>query len=191
MEIESAGLSGLLGKAQEYVQGDRRFPWEANAFIKEIDHLRMSGLITRGFLEYSANDITLTALAFIEVAEHEDVELVKHMSERLIDEYVIAHRKYGERGGSIVRQSSFLHKEWPLLRSRRKKNLPTDLLLDQWWKLRDLKELAKYRELPTSDIKGEDIARAISDTATILRQPARLSEVRDLAKVAASPSSNT
>jgi hypothetical protein len=183
----------LLAKAHEYVQGDKQFPWDANAFLMEHDNLPLSSMITRAFLEYSANDIPLTALTFIDVVEHGDIRAVKQASDAKLTEFTTAQQRYGPKGGYMTRQSIFRQKNWSLFSPRHCENLPTTIILDEWRKLRDVIEIAKYQngELFTLDVRPNILQQRLEQTKAVLAQKERLSEVRYIAKLVVPPSPST
>jgi hypothetical protein len=177
----------MLGKAQEYVQGGLKFPWDANSFLKTIDGLDFSQMITKGFLQYCANYISLTALTFLDIVETGHVQVVKRRSDEKIAEYIASQAAHGAKGPYLIKQAGLRQKDWRLIRSQRWKNLPTDLILEQWGKLKELLAIRDYRsgQLLSVTVKRKDITQAIAATEEILRTPVRLGEVRDLAMVVA------
>jgi hypothetical protein len=175
----------LLGQAQEIVQAEKSFPWDATLFVLKLDKLPVSEIVTRGFLEYSANDIALTGLAFTEIVREGKIDEVMSQSREKLMEYERAQSDFGVKGPYMVRQASLCQRGWLLLKSNCFNGGNTESLLDRWRRFNELEETECFADgrLFRLDVQPNEIASKMQAIEKILKEKERQNDVRFLAKV--------
>jgi hypothetical protein len=181
----------MLERAHEIGAEGKQFPWDAYMFIMLHDNLPPTSLVTRQFLEYSANDIVLTSLVYAEVKRDGHVGVVMDQTREKLGEYERAQSQFGQLGPHLVRQVQFRQRDWSVLRGPLVRAANTLILLERWRKLRDILELTRYANgtLLTIDVRERKLVSMVKDTARILSQPDRLDDIRFLAPIAHPPRS--
>jgi hypothetical protein len=179
----------ILARAQDIGIEEKHFPWDANAFIMLHDQLPLTSVVTKRFLEYSANDIILTSLAYAEIIHDRHLDVVMKQTREKLSEYEEAQSQFGPTGPYLLRQAQFRQRDWPILRDGIVRGASTDIILERWRKLRDLVELARSANgrLFKLEVTPRKLTSMMKETAHILNQSERLADIRFLAQIVPAP----
>ncbi|OHT12774.1 hypothetical protein TRFO_17226 [Tritrichomonas foetus] len=89
---------------------EKDFPFSANRLLIKLHEMPIISTVTETFLNYSANDIILTALAFNEVLHKKKLHQVHKMTKKKLVDFYSAKEKYGSP--VAFREYSFLRKHF-------------------------------------------------------------------------------
>jgi hypothetical protein len=96
-----------MDQARDWIlSGQKDFPWDADHFLMLAHKLPETAIVTQVFLEYSANDVPLTAIACREVLWHGEIDKVRAATQRKLEECRELERKFGVPSG-LFRQAEF------------------------------------------------------------------------------------
>jgi hypothetical protein len=86
-------------------EGEKNFPHSANKFLIQALELKKTAVVSEEFLNYSANDIFLTALMVVEIMTQNELDFVIEQSKKKIQQFDDYYNKY--KTVTLFRQAEY------------------------------------------------------------------------------------
>jgi hypothetical protein len=124
-------------QARDWVlSGHKDFPWDADRFLMLGHNLPETAIVTKVFLEYSANDVPLTAIACREVLCHGDINQVWAATQTKLGECRDLEQGFGVPP-RLFRQAEFARKHLSSsTQGKFTEHDTTECLLKMWTEIR-------------------------------------------------------
>jgi hypothetical protein len=176
----------LLKAAQTAAAGSKKTPVDANAFVVKTNNQRTTSVVTKRFLEFGADVLTMISLVFAEILREDGLTETTRFTELMLAEYRKAQETFGVKGPYLVRQAAILNGALGTLLDT--KHLPRDPigLLVRWTKLGILSEIEQRTQnalLPLE--RGK--ASAVQATVEALLKRNYERKVHSIAKLVSAP----
>jgi len=191
--MDSTNDDVFLSNAKDYVsRTSKKFPWDANGFLCQIHELPETSIVTKEFLQYSADDVGLTSLAAREVLWQRRMTFVKAATAEKLRECVEIEKEF-RVSARVVREAEFTKLDLCRIEGSCVCEADgTDKLLERWGKLKKAQNILKISChaacRPLLSVRSEaGLVQEISRIEGILIQPNHLHDVRLRAKLACPP----
>jgi hypothetical protein len=176
------------------VSGQKDFPWDANRFLMLAHKLPETAITTKVFLEYSANDIPLTAIAVREVLWRGDIRQVMAATQAKLAECQELEQTFKMPPG-LFRQAEFARSHLSLaMQGSFAESDATEDLLKMWANIGKLLMIHKATEtlsdctLVRIDATTEGtMHKRLEKLDDLLKRPQHLDNLRTLAELARPP----
>jgi hypothetical protein len=163
-----------LQRAQPMVQEEKRFPWNANALILEVEKRPVTDTVSKRFLEYAASDVPLTGLAMANVLHQKKLDKVALRTQVKLREYQDAIRLHNRMGPWLVRQAEFKRVSVRAILAPGIRQTDTFQILDRWRDLKDVLWIHQHDSngemFPVHETE-ETIVKLIQEHLTELKSP--------------------
>jgi hypothetical protein len=176
------------------VSGQKAFPWDANHFLMMGHKLPETAIVTMVFLEYSANDVPLTAIACKEVLWHGEINQVMAGTQAKLRECRDVEQRL-RVPPPLFRQAEFARIDLnSATQGKFVEEDITDYLLKMWAKIHNL--LMIHEEMKTrgndtlvrvDEAMEKTLQKRLERLDDLLRRAEHLDEVRRLAELARPP----
>jgi hypothetical protein len=179
----------FVERAKKRVHDRKNFPFDANVFVLELDHLPCSAMVTKNFLEYAADAVPLIGLAMRVVLCHRAVDEVQEKTQEKIGEYKDLQQKYDRTEGPFVRYCGFSRMDLPIILRRAPDNTDPEAILGLWRKLKILlmvHEISSGEEL-ICDQSDDEIRELVRTHTETLKLPDMLVHIRGVQLIVEPP----
>ncbi|KAH0791883.1 regulator of nonsense transcripts 1 (UPF1, RENT1) [Histomonas meleagridis] len=119
---------------EEICNGEKNFPWAYNHFVQKVTNIPPTSEVTKQFLQYSANDIPLTALTIADIIEKDLLNDTIKLTKQKVNDFINARNEYGKAYN--LRQSYFLKNDYTIItQSSFDSNETVENLIELWDKI--------------------------------------------------------
>jgi hypothetical protein len=136
----------VIERAQSFVAPEKAFPWDATAFVIEVEKLPITAIVSQKFLEYAAGEVVLIGLAVGEVARRGELQNVARTTQIKRMEYQAAVDTHERLGPWLVRQAAAKRIDLPSILGGGVQGSDTLRILHRWHDLTIARILQEHNE---------------------------------------------